>query len=70
VFAHDISKQCCDASRIFALRGVQTLLEKFKAAHHPGYKGIPADKISPTVGMNGSSMNALFASSGVIDQFE
>ena len=42
----------------------QTLLERFKAVRNPAYKGIPLDKISTTIGMNGAwlacELSALF----------
>ncbi len=33
----------------------QTLLEKFKAHRHAHYRGVPPDKITPTVGLNGTA---------------
>jgi hypothetical protein len=31
------------------------MLDKFKSIDNPAYQGMPPDKITPTVGLNGTS---------------
>ena len=51
-----------DKSVSFFLFCFQTLLENIKRMFAINYKGIPFEKIHPTVGMNGES-----AATGIID---